>query len=100
MSPVGRITKTNQLQVGDWVHFFRQPGYTKWGHVAMVGEVYDDYVIIYEGGGRFVESTYFKHKLKRTGDGRLSDSYSFYKSWFGVRPFKIDQSVYLKGMNP
>ena len=100
MSSVGKIKKTNQLQVGDWVHFFRDSASENWGHVAIVGEVYEDYVVMYEGGGRFVESTYFKHKLKRTGDGKLSDSYSHFKSWFGVRIFKIDQSVYLKGMNP
>ena len=57
-------------------------------------------VIYAESEFHIVESTYFKHKLKRTGDGKLSDSYSHFKTWFGVRPFKIDQSVYLKGMNP
>ena len=98
MSKVGKITKTNKLQVGDIVHFFNGSG--SWRHVAMVGEVYKDYVVIYDGGGRFAKSGNYKKITKRTNSAKMTDDYSGYSyRWWAFRPWNIDQNITLKGIN-
>lgn len=97
MSKVGKITNIKKLQVGDVVHFFNSNG--SWRHVAMVGEVYKDYVVLYDGGSRFMNNRTYKHTLNRINGRRLSGSYTSYASWWAFRPWDIDQSVTLKGIN-
>lgn len=97
MSLVGKIKKVNELQVGDIVHFFNPGG--GWHHVALVGEVYKDYVILYDGGGRFIKEGRYKQKTKRTNSSKLTDDYDGETNWWAFRPWKIDQSVTLKGIN-
>ncbi len=94
-SPVGKITNTAQLQVGDMLHYFRDGD---WKHVAVVGEVYSDYIITYDGGGRFISSKQYKKKIKRGGSMLNGTTYSSYDYWFGVRLWKIDQSRTLEGL--
>ena len=92
----GKIQDTGKLQVGDLIHFFRNNG--DWSHVAIVGEVYSDYVVIYDGGSRFVTTKYFKKKIKRGGN-KLTDNYAEYgTNWYGTRPWTIDQSKTLEGL--
>lgn len=91
-----RITNTRDLQVGDMVHYFRGP---KWRHVAMVGEVYDDYVILYDGGGRFIETKQYKKKVRRGGYGEMMNGTVYdYDDWVAVRHWNIDQSKALGGL--
>lgn len=97
MSLAGKITKVNKLEVGDIIHFFNSGG--GWHHVAMVGEVYKDYVVIYDGGGRFVKSGNYKKLTKRTNSSKMTDDYSGEHNWWAFRPWKIDQSVTLNGIN-
>ena len=94
-SPVGKITNTAQLQVGDMLHYFRDGD---WKHVAVVGEVYNDYIVIYDGGGRFISSKQYKKKIKRGGSMLNGTTYSSYDEWFGVRLWNIDQSKTLEGL--
>ncbi|MBP5656272.1 Ig domain-containing protein, partial [Candidatus Saccharibacteria bacterium] len=96
-SLVGKIRYVDELKVGDIVHFFVADG--GWHHVAFVGEVYKDYVVFYDGGGRWIGSMNFKKRVKRAHTKKLSDTYSFEHSWFAVRMWDIDQSVTLKGLN-
>ncbi len=97
MSRAGKITKVNELQVGDIIHFFGSDG--GWHHVAMVGEVYKDYVIIYDGGSRYIRSGNYKKKTKRTNSSKLTDDYAGEHNWWAFRPWNIDQNVTLEGMN-
>lgn len=93
----GKITKWSELRVGDLVHFF---GANKnWVHVALVGEVYSDYIVFYDGGSRFMKNTSYKFAVKRANDKKLRGAYKNYSRWWGFRPWSIDQSVTLKGIN-
>ena len=82
-------------QVGDMLHYFRDGD---WKHVAVVGEVYSDYIVTYDGGGRFISSKQYKKKIKRGGSMLNGTTYSSYDYWFGVRLWKIDQSRTLEGL--
>ncbi len=93
-SKVGKITKVSDLQVGDIVHYFGDG----WRHVALVGEVYSDYVILYDGGGRFVSTKQYRKKVPRYGSMLNGTTYSSYDYWFAVRLWDIDQSKVLEGL--
>lgn len=89
----GKIHYVDELKVGDLLNF---PG-----HVAMVGEVYKDYVIVYDGGSRYITTRVYKKKIPRKHTTSLAGTtYGGYSYWFGTRPWKIDQSVTLQGLNP
>lgn len=92
------ITNISQLRVGDLMNF--ELGGTA-GHVVLVGEVYKDYIVVYDGGRRFMtNSGKYKYKIKRVNGSSLSGSpYSGAINWYGYRPWKIDQNVTLKGIN-
>ena len=64
----------------------------------MVGEVYKDYVVMYDGGGRFAKSGKYKKITKRANSSKLTDDYSGYK-WWAFRPWNINQNITLKGIN-
>ena len=92
-NPEGRIYYWDELQVGDLLNF---PG-----HVAIVGEVYKDYVVAYDGGSRYIQTRDYKKKVLRKHTRSLSNTtYRCYAYWFATRPWKIDQSITLKGLNP
>ena len=91
------ITNISKLRVGDFMNF-QLGGYA--GHVVLVGEVYKDYIVVYDGGSRFMRNRNYKFKIKRRNGKSLAGSkYSGSLSWYGYRPWKIDQSVTLKGVN-
>ena len=96
-SKVGKIKYVDKLQVGDLVHFFNGSG--NWHHVAMVGEVYKDKIVMYEGGSRWQTSTKFKKAITRKHTKKLDGKYKNEHNWFGVRLWNIDQSKTLKGIN-
>lgn len=94
-SKVGKITNTRDLKVGDLVHFYRG---STWRHVAIVGEVYSDYAVLYDFGGRFINSRNYKHKVKR-GTRSMNGEYSNYGSnWFALRIYNINQDINLAGL--
>lgn len=92
-----KYTKWSQLKVGDVLQFYRPDG--RWVHTALVGEVYENYLIIYDGGGRFMTNRNYKIKIPRKQDGRLRSPYSGYGSWYAFRPWTINQSITLAGLN-
>lgn len=91
-----KIKHTNELQVGDWVHYYSGGD---WVHIAIVGEVYQDVVVLYDGGGRFNRSMHYKKIMYRDTDSLKGTEYSTYKKWDAVRLWDIDQNVTLKGIN-
>lgn len=98
MSKVGKITKWKDLKVGDIVHFFN---HGEWRHVAMVGEVYSDVVVLYDGGPLFPKRMIYKIPTPRTNSKGFPKGtpYKWYTSWWAFRPWDIDQSVTLRGIN-
>lgn len=96
-SKVGKITDVSKLQVGDVLHFFDGGG--GWHHVAVVGEVYSDYIVTYDGGGRFISNKKFKWKIPRHGSMIKNTTYSNYDIWYGVRYWNIDQNRTLEGLH-
>ena len=92
-----KIKHTKDLQVGDWVNFWNSGGH--WIHIALVGEVYSDKVVLYDGGGRFNRDMHYKKIMYRNSDSLKNTTYSGYKKWEGVRLWDIDQSVTLDGIN-
>ena len=95
MSKVGKIGKVSNLRVGDLITFH----HGAIGHTAIVGEVYSDTIVLYDGGSRFQQHRKYKYAVPRTNNHQLGGTYSFYSTWFGWRPWNIDQSVTLKGIN-
>lgn len=95
LSKKGRITKVSDLQVGDMVHYFIGGS---WKHVTLVGEVYSDYVVLYDGGSKFINTKQYKKKVPRYGSMLNGTPYSGYDSWFAVRMWDIDQSKVLEGL--
>ncbi len=91
-----KIKHTKELQVGDWVHYYSGGS---WKHIAIVGEVYQDIVVLYDGGGRFNRSMHYKKIMYRNTDSLKGTEYSNYSSWDAVRLWDIDQNVTLKGIN-
>ena len=65
------ITRFTDLRPGDLMHFFDHPvdksNRSSWGwgrHVAIVGEVYKDKIVIYDGGSHFQTTRNFKRTIK------------------------------------
>ena len=85
-----KITKVTDLQVGDVMAFFSGGS---WKHTSIVGEVYKDYVVTYDGGSPIGKGTFKKiHPRKNTS------KFSGYSDWYGIRVNQIDQTKTLKGL--
>ena len=94
-SKAGKITNVSNLRVGDIVHYFGGGG--NWNHITIVGEVYKDYVVMYDGGGRFVNSGSYKKITRRTNGHQMTNDYG--SEWWAFRPWNIDQNITLRGIN-
>ncbi len=92
-----KYTKWTQLKVGDVLQFYQPNG--NWAHTAVVGEVYSDYLIIYDGGSRFMMNRNYKMKVPRRNDSTLRSPYDCYGRWYAFRPWNIEQSLTLSGLN-
>lgn len=88
-----RIDKKEDLQVGDFVHFFHEQAETQdsWGHVAIVGEKDPNTgdVILYDSGNRFIRTGRYKFPLSLESGG----AYDNYEKWVGRRHYDLDQST-------
>ena len=88
-----RIDKKEDLQVGDFVHFFHEQAETQdsWGHVAIVGEIDPNTgdVIMYDSGNRFIRTGRYKIPLSLEPGG----AYDNYEKWVGRRHYDLDQST-------
>lgn len=94
-SPFFRHLK--DLQVGDLVQFFGDPvktdncdDWTHWHHVAVVGEIINGKVILYDSGGRFITSGNYKHELKVDANNKPLGKYSNYKGWVALRDITLE----------
>ena len=57
------------------------------------------YIVIYENGYRFPSSGNYKSLMERHSDNHAYNSYKMYDYWVGWRPWNIDQSITLEGIN-
>ena len=87
------IRKKADLRVGDLVQMYRKPITGKvenwrknsdWYHVAVVGEIEEDSIVLYDGGSRFVTNCKYKYPIPKTGDS-LGGTYANCKGWAGIR---------------
>lgn len=85
-----RITKVSDLRVGDVI--------SGPSHLFMVGEVYKNKVVVYDGGSRWQMSGTYKQTISRTDNSIMGGWYKYQGNWHARRPWKIDQSVTLKGI--
>ena len=67
------ITDPKDFRVGDVVHFFRREvnyndvdSWGDWYHVAYIGEVYEDKVVLYDGGSYLTINRNHKRTMKRS----------------------------------
>lgn len=84
------------LQVGDLVNFFSEPAagdnpdkWKTWHHVAIVGELINGRVILYDSGGRFITTGVYKHELKVDSKNRPVGDYGSYKGYIGIRALNL-----------
>lgn len=98
----------NSLRIGDLVHFFRDRitsdnprNWTRWGHVAVVGDIVNGNVILFDSGGRFITTGNYQHILKVDKDNHPLNEYSCYKSFVGIHEFNLinDLKYPLKGID-
>lgn len=86
-----RIRRIKDLRVGD---VLSGPG-----HLFIVGEVYKNKIVVYDGGSRWQMSGTYKQVIGRSDDNYMGGWYKYQASaWEAYRPWKIDQSVTLKGL--
>ena len=94
------IPKLRDLQPGDKINFFDHPitnktpanisergqAWQKGTHVAMVGEVYDDKIVIYDGGSYYMRNRDYKRTIKRPkNDAEEYESVLGYNGWSAER---------------
>ena len=97
-SKVGKIYYVDELEVGDVLGGTND--YNIFTHTFIVGEVYKDYVVAYEGGGRFITTRKFKKLIPRKHTKIMDNPvYGPNFKWYGLRIWNIDQSKTLKGLN-
>ena len=97
------ITKLRDLKPGDLLTFFGNPQYpvnrsqrddtwyhSEYGHSAIVGEVYDDKIVIYDGGRFFIGTNNFKRVIKRPQNDSEEYSKIFdYIDWAAERYIEL-----------
>ena len=83
-------TKLKDLKVGDGVYFFDhrvdKTNESNWGigtHNVIVGEVYTDYLVLYDGGSRYQNSKNYKHIIKISKTGNEEEDYANLKKEYG-----------------
>lgn len=96
----------SDLQVGDLVHFFSNPAkgndprdWKTWHHVAIVGEIINGKVVMYDGGGRFVTTGNYKHELTVDKNNIPYGDYGNYKGYIGIRVFNLINAKHDKVKN-
>ena len=88
------ITRLRDLKPGDVMYFFDAPVGDKtnrstWGkgrHNVLIGEVYDDKIVIYDGGRNFQVTKNFKREIKRPqNDSEEYESIFGFGGWAAER---------------
>ena len=81
------IDKLRDLRPGDVLRFFRQSTSQQVAnHVAIVGEVYDDRIVIYDAGRYFQNNKSFKRVIHRPqNDAEENVSVLDFPYWLGYR---------------
>ncbi len=93
------IRRLKDLQVGDKVAFFGKDNAVTddtANHLAQVGEVYDDRVVIYDGASNFQVHKNYKHVImipkensEKADKKAVQEVYGWPKSWIGYRFYEF-----------
>ena len=90
------ILKKKDLRIGDLVHFFHgrvtseDPDTWKdWGHVACVGEIRGNTVILYDSGNRFIKTGNYKKEFTVDTRQKPTGLYDNYDGWAGIRVVEL-----------
>ena len=86
----------NDLKIGDLVQFFGSEVKTdncndwkNWHHVAIVGDIVDGKIIMFDSGGRFITTGKYKHEFKVDKNNKPIGDYSSYKGWVAIRSITL-----------
>lgn len=95
------ITRLQDLRPGDLMHFFDhyvdRSNRSTWGqgrHVVVVGEVYDDRIVLYDGGSHFQTTRNFKRTIKRVTTP--NEEYNEIRREFGFSEWSAERFKTLK----
>lgn len=91
------IRRKLDLKPGDIVHFFRNKcegtnpnKWSGWGHVAVVGEVTDNTIIMYDAGSYCIRKGIHKREVNRKVGNVVE---SGWKDWVGVRLYNLIDTI-------
>lgn len=97
------IMQQKDLQVGDLVQFFRSKvtsndpdDWEGWGHVAIVGEIINGKIILYDSGGRFITTGSYKVPFNVDKNNKPLGKYSSYKGWVATRDISLKDAKHDK----
>ena len=94
--PILKTRSINDLRPGDLIRFFDTPesstDHAK--HVALIGEVYDDRIVVYDGGSYFQTNRDFKRTVMKPTNGE--DDNSVIKREFGFGGWQAERFLELK----
>ena len=93
------IRRLKDLKVGDKLAFFGDPNAVTddmANHLAQVGEVYDDRVVVYDGASNFQVHKNYKHVVmipkedtEEADRKAMKDTYGWPNSWIGYRFYEF-----------
>ena len=96
------IRRLKDLKVGDKIAFFGDPNAVTddmANHLAQVGEVYDDRVVVYDGASNFQVHKNYKHVVmipkedtEEADRKAMKDTYGWPNSWIGYRFYNFEPS--------
>ena len=99
-------TKLKDLKVGDGIYFFDhrvdKTSESNWKigvHNVVVGEVYSDYIVVYDAGSRYQNSKNYKHVIKISKNGNDEEDYASikkvygYEGWGARRFYNFEQNA-------
>ena len=94
------IRKKINLKPGDLVHFFNNKcegtnpnKWSGWGHMAVVGEVSEDTIVMYDAGSYCIKHGIYKRSIQRKNGNEVEEGW---KDWVGVRLFNLKDDEKLK----
>lgn len=94
----GKIIRNKKdLKPGDIVHFFRNKctgtnpnKWSGWGHVAIVGEVTDNNIVMYDAGSYCISKGIHKRQVARNVGNVVESGWT---DWVGVRLFNLSDTI-------
>ena len=94
---IKKITRLKDLRVGDQISYLNTAGAV--AHVNMVGEVYSDHIVLYDGGRYMQGHLNYKREIyfpsidsKAADDAAVSDVVDGMPHWIGLRFYNFEKA--------